>query len=366
MSVQIDSLEKILLNEAAYKQRPINGSLELLPLCNMRCKMCYVRLDHQQVSEQGGLLSTGKWIKIAHEMQKAGVLFLVLTGGEPLLYPGFKKIYLELQKLGMILTINTNGTLINQEWADFFANNRPRRINITVYGGSEKTYISLCQYENGYRNALEGIRLLKEKNIEVKINGSITKDNEHDLEKIYQIGKEMEIPVHVDTYMSPRSMNDNIDSFRHCRLGPEEAAYIEYISLKHELTKEKFIRYREKKIKEIQNKKLYSDGFLCMAANCSFSIDWKGNMRPCVMENRLSFSVLDFGFESAWEKMIKESRSYKINNKCRNCAYRPVCRICVASSHLEANRDGVPEYLCRYAKKMAELLQNEEYRTYME
>lgn len=360
MSVQIDSLEKILLNEAAYKKRPLNGSLELLPLCNMHCKMCYVRLDHEDVLKQGGLLSLEKWMTIAKEMQKSGVLFLLLTGGEPLLFPGFKEIYLELQKLGMILTINTNGTLINEEWADFFAEHRPRRINITLYGASEETYASLCQYKKGYRKTLDGIRLLKKRNIEVKINGSITKENERDLINIYQIGKKMDIPVHIDTYMSPKAKKGNVDAFRECRLEPEKAAYIEYVSLKHELTKEKFIRYREKKIKEMENKKIFSDGFLCMAANCSFSIDWKGNMRPCVMENRLSFSVFDYGFETAWKNVIQEATSYKIYNKCRNCAYRPVCKICVASSHLEANRDGVPEYLCRYAKKMAELLQNEE------
>ena len=36
--------------------------------------------------------------------------------------------------MGMILTINTNGTLIDETWADFFAQHPPRRINITLYG----------------------------------------------------------------------------------------------------------------------------------------------------------------------------------------------------------------------------------------
>ncbi len=360
MSVQIDSLEKMLLNEAACKQRPINGSLELLPLCNMHCKMCYVRLDYEDVLQQGGLLSLEKWMTMAKEMHEAGVLFLLLTGGEPLLYPKFKEIYLELQKLGMVLTINTNGTIINEEWADFFAKHRPRRINVTLYGASEKTYESLCQYKNGYSKTLNGIRLLKERNIEVKINGSITKENEHDLTKIYQIGKKFGIPVHVDTYMSPKAKKDSVDSFREYRLEPEEAAYAEYVSLKYELSEENFICYREKKVKEIKEKKSYLDGFSCMAASCSFSIDWKGNLRPCVMEDRLSFSVLDLGFKSAWKEMIKKSQSYEVYKKCNNCEYRPVCKICVASSNLEANKEGVPEYLCRYAKKMTELLQNEE------
>lgn len=136
MSVQIDSLEKLLLKQANEKKIPINGSLELLPICNMHCKMCYVWQSKKYVEENRGLLSVEEWIKIAHEMQKSGVVFVLLTGGEPLLYPGFKKLYVELQRLGMVLTVNRNGTLIDEEWADFFANHRPRRINITVYGAS--------------------------------------------------------------------------------------------------------------------------------------------------------------------------------------------------------------------------------------
>lgn len=56
---------------------------------------------------------------------KAGTLFLLLTGGEPLLFPDFKTLYLELRNMGMILTINTNGTLLGESWADFFAEYRP-------------------------------------------------------------------------------------------------------------------------------------------------------------------------------------------------------------------------------------------------
>ena len=33
------SLEKMLMARAAQQYRPINGSCELLPLCNMICRM---------------------------------------------------------------------------------------------------------------------------------------------------------------------------------------------------------------------------------------------------------------------------------------------------------------------------------------
>ena len=43
LSMETNTMERMLLRRAADAQQPINGSLELLPLCNMNCDMCYIR-----------------------------------------------------------------------------------------------------------------------------------------------------------------------------------------------------------------------------------------------------------------------------------------------------------------------------------
>lgn len=143
------TVERMLLAQAKRSCTPANGSIELLPLCNMNCDMCYVRLSREEMECQGRMRTAEEWLEIGRQMKKAGVLFLLLTGGEPFLYPDFKRLYLGLKQMGMILTINTNGTLIDEELADFFAKNKPRRINITLYGTDEETYINLCHYPKG-------------------------------------------------------------------------------------------------------------------------------------------------------------------------------------------------------------------------
>ena len=40
-------IEESLVQMAGQKRIPLGGSLELLPLCNMNCDMCYVRLSHK-------------------------------------------------------------------------------------------------------------------------------------------------------------------------------------------------------------------------------------------------------------------------------------------------------------------------------
>ena len=156
------TVERMLLDQARRTRTPANGSIELLPLCNMNCDMCYVRLSREEMEAKGRLRTADEWLEIGRQMKDAGVLFLLLTGGEPFLYPDFRRLYLELRKMGMIITINTNGTLINEDLAEFFGKYKPRRVNITLYGTDEETYDKLCHYPGGYEKTLRGIRLLRE------------------------------------------------------------------------------------------------------------------------------------------------------------------------------------------------------------
>lgn len=112
--------EKHLISKAARSHTPINGSLELLPLCNMNCGMCYVRLSRPEMERQGHLHSAAEWISLARQMQKSGTLFLLLTGGEPLLFPDFKTLYLELRSMGDDSDDQYERDSVDETWAGLF------------------------------------------------------------------------------------------------------------------------------------------------------------------------------------------------------------------------------------------------------
>ena len=335
--------EKRILSRAAQLQNPVNGSLELLPLCNMNCDMCYIRLSSSEVKAQGGLRTADEWIRLGHEMAKAGVLFLLLTGGEPLLFPDFRKLYTELKQMGMILTINTNGTLLDEAWAEFFGKYKPRRINITLYGSNDDAYEKLCHYPGGFSRTVNAIRLLCSRGVDVKINGSVTKYNRDDMEAIYQIGRELDVPVHMDTYMLPGIHERGLPFEEQSRLMPEDAAAAEICMRKSEMNPEDFRQYVKEILARTEQKDItYPDQISCLAGNCSFAISWP---------------VFEKGFESAWQEISREAKTLKVSETCVRCQLRPACKTCAASAYLETGRcDGVPEYLCRYAKETVRLL----------
>ena len=83
----INPVEKRLVDKANAGRIPISASFELTPICNLKCDMCYVRMGADEVRQTGRLRSKEEWLHTAEELQQAGTLFLLLTGGEPLLYP---------------------------------------------------------------------------------------------------------------------------------------------------------------------------------------------------------------------------------------------------------------------------------------
>ncbi|MGM9537395.1 MAG: radical SAM protein [Candidatus Onthomonas sp.] len=355
------TMEKELIQRAAQSRRPVSGTLELLPLCNMNCDMCYVRLSKGELEQQGRLRTAEEWLGLARQMQQAGVLFLLLTGGEPLLFPDFRRLYLELKRMGFILTINTNGTLIDEDWAAFFGANRPRRVNVTLYGADEATYQTLCHHPGGFFQTLRGIELLKKQGVDVKLNGSVTRHNAEDTAAIYQIAHELELPIHMDTYMLPGLRERGQVFALQSRLLPEQAAAAYVQTLKEEQAPGVFRQFAEQAVETARNPRPgFTGHMICQAGKSSFAINWQGQMRPCVSLPGPSIPVFEIGFAAAWKSIMEETEKITLSPKCSQCTLRRVCQTCAACALLETGSyEGVPEYMCRYTKEALRLLEEE-------
>lgn len=357
-----NNLEQAMMRRAKAQGIPINGSIELTPLCNLKCEMCYVRLSREEMERQGRLRTAEEWLAVGAEMQKAGVLFLLLTGGEPLLYPEFKKVYLGLREMGMILTVNTNGTMIDEEWADFFAQHKPRRINITLYGPDADTYEVLCRNADGYERTVRAVKLLTERGIDVKLGASAAKNNADRVQEIIRCGEELGVPVRTDTYMMPAEREREQPYDRQARLDPVNAARIRIAALKQEMGPETFAQYVSQTLAMVDAFQPSDEPrrMTCYAGSCSFTLNWQGYMRPCVVLAQPSVNVFEAGFEAAWQQIRSACAAVRLNVKCSACRLRPLCRTCAASALLETGSyDGVPEYMCRYAEESYRLVLQE-------
>lgn len=353
------SAEKYICEKATINRVPINGILELTPHCNMQCNMCFVQLTTSESSKLGSLKSGNEWIRMAEDMRKHGTLFVLLTGGEPLTHPDFKQIYLALKDMGMIITINTNGTLIDEEWADFFQKYPPRRINITLYGKNEESYDKLCHYPKGYDKTIYAIELLQKRNVSLKINGSITPDNYKDVDDLISVAKERNLYWKFDTYMYPASKERSHAFNSASRLTPEKAAQVRVEIMKKQYSREEFLNHVRHCQDCIENSITENNPMeiQCRAAKSSFCINWQGKMRPCVMMNNPEYPVFESDFSFSWKKMVDDMSKITMSNKCNMCDYKNICTTCAACAYWEGGAfDALPEYMCVYTKETYRLM----------
>lgn len=353
----IPVVTEYLYRKSAAAGVPISGTFELTPVCNMDCKMCYVRLTKQQQEARGALMDGAQWLALAQQARDEGLLYLLVTGGEPFLHPQIRQILTGLHKMGFVLTINTNGTLIDEETVAWLRQAPPSRINISLYGASDATYEALCGNPKGFTQVKKAISLLKQAGIQVKLNISATAHNAADLPAMVEYAKAEGLTVQIATYMFPPLRRDPNLVGENQRFTPQEAAwytaYADYL-----------IHGKEDFLSQTRRLQCPGDpgddcgqlgeGIRCRAGKCSFWVTWQGDLLPCgMMPPEGAPNVLSQDFRQCWQQLRQRSSQIRLPAKCTDCPLKEPCRACAAMSVTETGSyDKVPAYRCQMAQAL--------------
>lgn len=350
---------------------PLSGTFELTPLCSMACKMCYVRMSPEELAATGKRLRTAdEWLALAREAKEQGMLLLLLTGGEPFLYPEFRRLYTGLRQMGFVISINSNATLITEETVAWLKENPPQRINITLYGASDATYARLCGHPTGFTQVTRAIELLRDAGISVKLNCSVTPENVCDLEDIIAYSDEHKLVLQATSYMFPPLRRDAESVGRNARFAAEECARTEVKIRRLQYGAENLREYC-KAIESHQpvDTPLCADcegeGLQCRAGKSAFWVTWDGRMTPCGMVNEPAVFPFGQGFADAWQSLRAQTAALHLPPECAGCDAKHYCHTCAAMCYTETGRyDCKPQYRCDLMRAVPaacrELLEKEE------
>lgn len=366
-------VRKYFYQKAAGNLTPISGTFELTPRCNMNCRMCYIRMTEDELQARGREFTAEEWVDMGRTCVDRGMLFLLLTGGEPFLRKDFRQIYTGLKELGLLITINTNATLIDEETVRWLAQDPPTKVNVTLYGGGNETYHRLCGHPTGFDAATRAIDLMKEAGILVEINTSFTRYNLADMEAMAAFGKSRGIRVNAATYMFPpvRSAREGVVD-EEVRFSPEEAGVararaeiltMEPAELRHRLSSlhaKQCMSHQADECERTADEKMG-----CMAGRASFWLTWDGRMTPCGMMNQPVARPFEQGFDAAWQHITGQTDRIFMPTECGCCDQRFGCTVCGALCVAESGGDSQkkPEYLCRQTEVFLAEMEKEYQRT---
>lgn len=326
---------------------PINGTFELTPLCNFRCRMCYVRLSADELASRGRLYSTHEWVNLARQAMDMGMYQATLTGGEVLTRPDFGEIYRKFIEMGLLVSVLSNGSLVDEKTAQMFADHPPVRVRFTLYGTSNETYERLCGVRGGFDQTMCAMRLLRERGVHFDLAFTATTENIADLEAVRNIAQDFDAGLSISFGLgnSTRTEHCDADSLRlqekDLPLPKEEPSpdAIAAARKAHEL------------------REAYPELFEGLFANCksyrtAFFVTWDGDMECCPVLSVCHCRPFEDGFAPAWKAMLERLGALRLPQECSSCEHARTCWACPAKRATETGRpDGVPSHLCERVRQ---------------
>jgi radical SAM protein with 4Fe4S-binding SPASM domain len=245
----------------------------------------------------------------------------------------------------LILTLFTNGTLLTRQIADYLAEWRPFKIEITLYGATQETYERVTGIPGSYTRCRRGIDLLLERKLPLGLKTMVMTINHHELEQMKALAGSLGVQFRFDPILHP-ALNGSTRP-TNFRLTPEEIVAIEMAD--PDRAKRWPEKYRDKPEIPSSERRMYQ----CGAGRQGFHIDATGKMSPCLIARRSSYDLRKGSFKECWEQFIPEMINcvYSESFECLGCRLRHLCAQCPAVAELE--HDDVEkrvEFLCQVAK----------------
>lgn len=345
------SIRRLLSRKCAARGIPVSGTFELTPRCNLRCKMCYVRLTPEQMAPLGRELTCEELLQLAQEAKDAGMVFLLLTGGEPTLRDDFLRLYEGLAGMGLSIAVNTNGTLLSPALRELWHRLPPAQVNVTLYGTCREDYAALCGTGDAFDRVCEALDWLQREGILVHLNTTMTAINLPHWQELEDFAKNRDLDLRMTAYCFPPARREVCGSCADfTRLPPETVGKLIVQDLFYREDAEAVLRSAADLDTppgggcELAEE---GDAISCLAGRSQFWINWTGTMTPCGMLDRPVTVPTAQGFVPAWEMLKEDTAKIRLCPDCVNCAERKTCMNCAAVVLTETGSfDGRPDYMC--------------------
>jgi radical SAM protein with 4Fe4S-binding SPASM domain len=335
-----------LHNHFAQRRAPLEVSIEVTRRCPLECQHCYNNLPMGDLTARDRELTKEEYFGILDELADLGTLWLLFTGGEIFARKDFLEIYTYAKQKGFLITLFTNGTVINERIADYLRDFPPFAIEITLYGRTKETYDALTGIPGAFERCMRGIRLLLERQLPLKLKTVGTSINRHEVAGMKEFAEqELGVEFKFDSLINPR-----IDCSRAplgVRLSPEEVVALDLhwpkVAAEHRSNLE-----REMKMPLSVRNTVYS----CGGGEKGFAIDPYGHMSICVLSHQETYDIRKGSVREGWEHFLLNvrRREHSGPTKCTNCKIRSVCSMCPANGELENGDPESPvDFLCEVA-----------------
>jgi AdoMet-dependent heme synthase len=323
------SLMQELNRKALRLSVPLSVHLDLTYRCNERCEHCY--LDHRDLGE----MTTGELKSVLQQLAGAGVFFLTMSGGEPLVRQDCFELIEYARALRFNVKLKTNAILIGSREANKLRALGVEQVQVSVYSHRPEVHDGITKVQGSLERTLQAIRLLRSHDLKVTIANVLMKSNFQDGDGVRTLARDLGAHYSLDPTITP--MIDGDRSILRYRLPASELPGLFHNpNLVGDV--ESFCAPPPPVDDDVR------EGLPCSAGHTSCYISPYGDLYPCVQFPLLCGNVRRQSFLEIWQSSAQLAEVRSIRGKdlstCSSCTHLGTCTRCPGLAFMEGNMRG--------------------------
>lgn len=351
-----------------FSEYPNDLWIHVTDTCNMQCPFCYSSSGQTGIKK----LDFGKVLRFVEQIPYDKRNGIIISGGEPMLYPELPNLVRELKAMNFRTTVISNGTVGNDRYEEILP--YLNGLQISIDGSTEDIY-EHTRGKGNFTKAVDSLELAYSFGIRNLIVSFTT--NNYNIEDIQNMAEFARIHhvnhLHITKIIPSGRANNIMDKIVPTveeyglaiqRLSEAITVTNNRISTMRE-TEEVFLDDEDKTkfitltvssdpvIKTIQQTKITS----CSMGSGTLSIGYDGNIYPCgcLQHDFLKLGTLDDDITDVMKRGHCLAYKYSVDNEelldCFKCKYKYICgggcRACAHSTGNMKAKDPMCEFFVR-------------------
>ena len=312
------------MGKADARPCPLICHWELTYRCNLNCIHCFN--DKKKINDE---LKFSEVQEIIDQLKEEGCLHIVFTGGEPFMRGDFMDIYHYAVSKGFMVSIFTNGTLIDDSIIEYVKKMSPFVIEITLHSLDEDVFESITKVKESYAAVSEAIRKVIDANLPLTLKTVGMQKNKTEIYKIKDYVRNLGAKFKFDPHIGVRhnGSKDTCDM----RLTPDEVFDMQLGD------KEMNGQVTVCLDNQICDNDDYSVFRGCPGGVNSCSINPQGFLQLCLDMPEPAFDLRGGSLKQGFYDFLSglRNKEYTENSLCRSCELHNVCGHCPAKALLE-------------------------------
>jgi radical SAM protein with 4Fe4S-binding SPASM domain len=277
---------------------------------------------------------------------------LSLSGGEIFIRNDIGRILDFLTIHRFMLTLYTNGTLLNTSLIEKIAEVKPSVVEISVYGATDDVHDAITRHPGSFQKTIGSIKSLRDIGINVTFKGFLLKDNFQQRWQMIELANKLGGFYAFDFNLIPMETGDISNLSNGLTMEQIKKVYQEVFT-------EGLILRNNVKIKGQESQLPGGGNVVCNAGRINGCIGANGDVFPCPILRIKMGNLREKSFDEIWTTdKIDPLRYMTIGDlkECSNCSILKYCNRCPGVAYLETGDylGSAPSAVCSKYRALAQ------------